>query len=580
MIVQCVTCKAHLRVADEQVPEDGIKLRCSKCKTVFRVRKPVVVAPTPRAEAPAATTPTTPSEHASVVASAPMPSAPLQEFASSDAPQERTALFGSVAAVQPAEPKPAQTKLFGDAPAPATPQEIMANVPSASDAASEMQMAESLKRVLAFESTGMDLPSDGAARTEVTTAVNEGTSMTALFGDPPTDVGPTIDAAQESPLPSNSTQLFGQQQSGSDAPSGEIPETASAGALLESSLFGGAPPVSDAPVTDGSAALEAQLFGSPSEATALPGTSTGEALAAVEASLFDLPIVPSAPTSTPVQPAPQGPPATAEASTPELLSAKTSGIDVLFEDFEPAPSSGKEAAPGSQALDEKPTADMTAPAPAQSPSAADSAATIQKDEEEDKSPPDEGAAPEPVQRRGSGIGAALFVLATLALLAAIALAAFHEPVRAKVHKFFDQSFGQLIGGVHARSSLVIEDSTFTLPETKTDKKLLVFTCRVRNRGTTAEESRRVSIDLIGESGTVARTTAILGASATREELYEIGDEGAFELLLQNQLKRGKAVEPGKSQRIVVIFRDYPAKLAGLRLSFHWDEGKAARERGQ
>lgn len=39
MIVQCGNCRARFRVADEKVPERGVKVRCSKCSTVFKVTK-------------------------------------------------------------------------------------------------------------------------------------------------------------------------------------------------------------------------------------------------------------------------------------------------------------------------------------------------------------------------------------------------------------------------------------------------------------------------------------------------------------------------------------------------------------
>jgi predicted Zn finger-like uncharacterized protein len=37
MIVQCTNCRARFRVADEKVPDKGVKVRCTKCSTVFRV---------------------------------------------------------------------------------------------------------------------------------------------------------------------------------------------------------------------------------------------------------------------------------------------------------------------------------------------------------------------------------------------------------------------------------------------------------------------------------------------------------------------------------------------------------------
>lgn len=48
MIVQCTNCRARFRVADEKVPERGVKVRCTKCATVFRVTRADAVESTGR----------------------------------------------------------------------------------------------------------------------------------------------------------------------------------------------------------------------------------------------------------------------------------------------------------------------------------------------------------------------------------------------------------------------------------------------------------------------------------------------------------------------------------------------------
>jgi predicted Zn finger-like uncharacterized protein len=45
MIVVCTSCSAKFRVADEKVGPRGAKLRCSKCRTVFSVQRPIEVPP-------------------------------------------------------------------------------------------------------------------------------------------------------------------------------------------------------------------------------------------------------------------------------------------------------------------------------------------------------------------------------------------------------------------------------------------------------------------------------------------------------------------------------------------------------
>jgi predicted Zn finger-like uncharacterized protein len=68
MIVQCPSCAAKFRVADDKLRPEGVKVRCGRCKTVFRVRRadqsgmPATVLPDPVAPAapamPAARAPT------------------------------------------------------------------------------------------------------------------------------------------------------------------------------------------------------------------------------------------------------------------------------------------------------------------------------------------------------------------------------------------------------------------------------------------------------------------------------------------------------------------------------------------
>ncbi len=40
MVVQCASCQAKFRIADEKVTERGVRVRCTSCKNVFQVKKP------------------------------------------------------------------------------------------------------------------------------------------------------------------------------------------------------------------------------------------------------------------------------------------------------------------------------------------------------------------------------------------------------------------------------------------------------------------------------------------------------------------------------------------------------------
>ncbi len=54
MVVGCPKCKVKLKIADEKIKPEGLKIKCPKCSTVLMVRKPAA-APAPKpAESPAA----------------------------------------------------------------------------------------------------------------------------------------------------------------------------------------------------------------------------------------------------------------------------------------------------------------------------------------------------------------------------------------------------------------------------------------------------------------------------------------------------------------------------------------------
>lgn len=74
MIVQCVSCKARLRVSEENIPADGLKMRCPTCKTIFRVRRPGTAPSASKPPAAAAVQPPAPAE-----VKQPAPEAPAEQ---------------------------------------------------------------------------------------------------------------------------------------------------------------------------------------------------------------------------------------------------------------------------------------------------------------------------------------------------------------------------------------------------------------------------------------------------------------------------------------------------------------------
>ena len=568
MIVQCVTCKSRLRVADEQIPEEGLKLRCSKCKTVLRVRRP------------AAPAPTAPSQPVPPAMSAPVP--PV--------------------AMPPVPPPP---------------------MPGADD----LRAAEAMRRVTAFEAQQAASSSlDSAMGAPVNAPV--GVGGTALFGDPRTEE-PHAAEIHAPAMPANSTQLFGQ---GSDQA-----EEAAAGDALAASLFEAemrvnavppAPmpvpaipplPASSLPTVEAPASVpsvpemsEPELPTPDSAPQAMPSSS--------EVAAIELPEPTSSPFAESQAPAEEAPAAMngleemfEEVAVDSAAGNATEGLMPVSESSEgdvstPEHADATDAATGAdsqqgamdqgvesadaietiettdaiETIEDEPVIATTLAPPAadrtgaeregqteaQAPAAQDSAATESADA---------SANAEPEPRQGNAAGTIFMILLTLIVLAALALVALHEPVRAPVQRFFERNFGSVLKGGDQGGNLLIDSSNFQLAETRAGKKLLVITCQVRNRGIEAEKSRRVRVDLVGQKGAVvAQTSVILGASATPEELYEIADERALELLLQDQQKRGQDIAPGQTQEVVAIFRDHPEKLDGLTLNFHWDEGKEAQ----
>lgn len=62
MIAACPKCEARYRIDEDRVGEEGVRLKCTKCQSVFRVRASAMVAPIPTpAVRPVAQTPVAPA---------------------------------------------------------------------------------------------------------------------------------------------------------------------------------------------------------------------------------------------------------------------------------------------------------------------------------------------------------------------------------------------------------------------------------------------------------------------------------------------------------------------------------------
>lgn len=575
MIVQCVTCKSRLRVADEQIPEDGLKLRCSKCKTVLRVRRPA---------APAPATPSLPVPPVAVSSVPPQPMPGADDLRAAEAMRRVTAFEEQQAAASSLDsamgaPVNAPvgvggTALFGD---PRTEEPHAAELHTPSPAANSTQlfgqgsqpeesatandaMAASLfeaqMRANAVPPAPMPAPSIPPLPASSLPTVEAPAAPTAPESVSPVSSGPALSMSDSAPqtMPSSSEIEMAASESPTP-PSLPVPESPASAEEAPDAMNGVEEMFEEVAVDSAAGDMAADA----AKETPAPESddATPERAQAANAAAGDN--------------AQQGAMAQGDDSADVVETVESIDVEPVIATTIAPPAAAAEASDKPEGQPE-----------AQAPATQDSAAT-ETEAARDASRPAEwrGAdAPvnaEPEPRRGNAAGTFFLVLGILIVLVTVALVALHEPVRAPVQRFFDRNLGHLINGGDKGAKLLIDSSNFQLAETRAGKKLLVITCQVRNRGTEAEKSRRVRVDLVGQAGAVvAQTSVILGASATPEELYEIADERALELLLQDQQKRGQDIAPGQTREVVAIFRDHPEKLDGLTLNFHWDDGKEAQ----
>lgn len=108
MVVGCPKCKVKLKIADEKIKPEGLKIKCPKCSTILMVRKPAAAAPRPAA-APAPKPAAAPAPKPAT-APAPRPAAaPAPQPAPKPAPQPAPATTSTRAPEAP-QPIEAQAK--------------------------------------------------------------------------------------------------------------------------------------------------------------------------------------------------------------------------------------------------------------------------------------------------------------------------------------------------------------------------------------------------------------------------------------------------------------------------------------
>ena len=90
MIALCPQCKTRYRLAREKVGPQGVRIRCSKCKTVFRVQAPKPAEPAAESSAPAERSAAPPAERSAALP-AERSAAPSAERSAAPPPQRSAA---------------------------------------------------------------------------------------------------------------------------------------------------------------------------------------------------------------------------------------------------------------------------------------------------------------------------------------------------------------------------------------------------------------------------------------------------------------------------------------------------------
>lgn len=130
MVVQCTSCQARFRIADDKVTERGVRVRCTSCKNVFQVKKPGAADAGPAAPGPGST-----MELSALDAAALARPAPRAAPAPGPPPRSPAPVRPATAPISPAG-RPAPPPVPAVRPAPARP---VARAPAAPSSARRLE---------------------------------------------------------------------------------------------------------------------------------------------------------------------------------------------------------------------------------------------------------------------------------------------------------------------------------------------------------------------------------------------------------------------------------------------------------
>lgn len=633
MIVQCVGCKSRLRVAEEKIPVDsGLKMRCPKCKAVFRVWHPGKARQAAGAVVPSS------AQRVPVPESGGAKECSLSANAGKmgAAPQTRragTAIFGIGETASKTLPgAPGGTSIFGaSAPVqqPQTPGALSEDEWNRDGPASVFGGAANRRKSehgTVLFGGGEDAPKDAVQ------TVGEGGGEASAGGEPKDFPGrdahdffktvtswdhPSEDG-RESPMePAAShggdgtafavdgqvtrrvgTAVFGAYV---PEPSGEDGSPAHAG---DSQPSGDRRPAAaaelektgrqDAAPAGASASMDIHAANagadSSSMASAPPAPGTVEDVAEANGS--------PACSAAPETPAEDG--GNPSEETDDSLLEEPSETS-LFGQANDGASAASDASECDSASKVEPTAAKTAEvnppqcasggatasvdaADAMVGGAVPSTATQGEDEEEggnleDAESPDadvpDRADREALRfrRKSSSMKGALVAAAlVLVVSAAVFLAVSNPAFRKLAEGLMGSNMENVLKGLTGESGLVlVKPALPARPTNRKGAKLLAYTCEIRNGGEKAVPSGIIRVDLMENGRVVATTRAAIGLSLAPEALLDVVSERSLGVLL----KEGSAVTPpmgaGETKDMTVVFLKAPKNLEGTNLRFGWDD---------
>jgi predicted Zn finger-like uncharacterized protein len=536
MIVQCQACQTKFRVPDEKFGEKAVKVRCSKCQSVFAVRRLADGTAEPVGSATAAA-PSPPPPVATATVSEPalaIPAPSADPFASFGPPPEL-----------PASEKTSRGVYHAG---------IVASRPQR--APSEHELTRPGVDINALMAARGDAPPNLVApsgRDPFEPASALGAELDLLTAPPPL---PPAGAAPAYEDPFGDLDLAAAPAVPAPAPQGiEAPVDPFAG--LELAPAAAAPPPPDAfsgldlDAVPAPPAPTGFSFEEQPPAAAAPQGSAGVA----DAGFFDIPSAEAAPTTA----APGSPMGFGD----EEATHTDSAPDRSFFDLPAAPPPS--AAPAGVMAD-APSAPL---APQSFVSATRPAARAR---------PASVQAPvvKPVGQRVLGaVLNGLFVMA-VAWGSLLAYATSRADWRFDSALLRPTELGRAIFGAKtAAAQLVLEDVASGKYEMKGGRQAFFIRGQVVNRGKSALGPARAHIELVEGERVLAQTDAWAGTPFSPEQVYNLADVAQLHALEQQQQAQAAALPAGEGRPFLALLLDPPGDLARASLRVTSDLGPRA-----